>query len=188
MSDIDDEPIPKDLCDVYALFSSRDGVIRWIGQTQDVAEARHAQWLKGAKSGYDLDVPYVFDWIRRETAAGHSIELRVLIRGGRWDIDEIQMIAHYRAEGAPLLNRSPGGGGRKHEWMMPLTRAQTRAKISAAMRGREHTVETKLKMAEAQRKRAADDAFKAAMAAIWPKGDPVKLAAKVVGRRLIPKE
>lgn len=146
----DDDPIPPDLCDVYGLASSRDGVMRYVGQTMDVAEARHAEWLRGRQRRRGK----VAEWIRAETTAGFAIELRVLIRGGRWNVDETNLIARYRALGAPLLNVHPGGSCRT-EYFVRRPTAETRAKIGNALRGRRHSEEAKAKMRESQQRREA---------------------------------
>lgn len=106
----------RDRCEVYGLRSTRDGIIRYIGQTHGGAVARHKVWLSQARQGFP---GRVCGWIREELAADHTVEIIVIVSDARWNADQTAQIAAHRAAGAPLLNVRKGGNwwkkGRKRD-------------------------------------------------------------------------
>ncbi len=131
---------------VYGLWSTRDRVIRYIGQTTSgLPEARLAAHRHAAKRGARSPVAR---WIAAEIADGHAVEMRLLCRHGAAATSEREYIALYRAMGAPLLNvRS--GSSLDFEMGERLVSAETRRKMSNASRGRRHTEATKIKLMRA---------------------------------------
>src|SRR3546814_4060225 len=99
-------------CNIYALFSTRDATLRYIGQTSDHPSYRRDEHVKAARRGKKTALA---EWIRSEVAAGAQIRVKALDWHGVWGVSEREYIALYRAMGAPLLNVHPGGGGRPQE-------------------------------------------------------------------------
>lgn len=93
---------------VYALASSRDDEVRYIGQTVRSVEQR----LQGHKctANHKCKNP-VHKWMKREIDEGFEIMSIVLDSDAIWHETEMAMIAKYRADGVRLLNLTDGGEG-----------------------------------------------------------------------------
>ena len=133
---------------IYGLWSTRDRVIRYIGQTTGgIPDARLSKHRYAARCGRSGAVP---EWIRGEVAEGFDVHLRVLFWHGDAAVSEREYIALYRAMGAPLLNASRGAdlSALPEERAHPLS-VETRRKISAANRGRPKSEATKIKLMRA---------------------------------------
>jgi len=98
-------------CAVYGLYSSEDGVIRYIGQTmQRPIERRRVQHLSEAAKG--RGVSRCHRWIRKVLREGFTLGLRVLEDDCLWNDGEKRWIALYRARYPHLMtNLSDGGSG-----------------------------------------------------------------------------
>lgn len=138
---------------VYSLSSSRDGEVRYIGQTMGDVRARLRQHRSDAKVRCTTPVR---KWMMREINEGFSIVIAVVMHDAVLHQSEIEIIAKYRAEGARLLNLTDGGegtvgwrgnAGNKRPDLAARNRAQAgkpghaitdevKAKISAANSGR----------------------------------------------------
>lgn len=94
-------------CVVYGLYSSRDGELRYIGQTTQRESTRLNQHRHYAKRKQTA----VHKWFWREVSEGFSVELRVLCKDAVFNVTEIDFIAKHRSEGARLLNLTEGGEG-----------------------------------------------------------------------------
>lgn len=88
---------------VYGIFSSRDGEIRYIGQTRGRIATRLGQHLM--MLGRRLRSP-LFTWMNEEIEAGFSLGVTKLIERAKWNEDEKLTIERYVAGGANLLNIS----------------------------------------------------------------------------------
>jgi len=109
---------------IYALHSTRNGEIRYIGQT--IVGNKRRLYYHIYRAGRECTAP-VHKWIRREMNEGYKIELSPLCIGER-NVDEKVYIARARSFGWRLLNLTDGGDG-----------GDTRS-------GTHHTEETKKKM------------------------------------------
>src|SRR3954470_10764603 len=140
------------LTTIYGLSSSRNGELRYIGQTTQAVAARLRQHRSDASRRHATPVQ---KWIAKEVAGGFVIELTVLQECAVLHVDEIAWIAKHKASGTRLLNLTEGGegtighrhSGRKRPDLADRNRAakgtpgrpstaETNAKISAANRGR----------------------------------------------------
>jgi len=138
---------------VYTLASSRDGEVRYVGQTVQKLCDRRRQHICDANRRRSTAVQ---KWIARELAAGFQILIQPAIADAVLHRTEIEMIAKYRAEGYRLLNLTDGGegtlgrrgntGNRRPDLAERNRRnkgrpghaisAESKAKISAANRGK----------------------------------------------------
>lgn len=138
---------------VYALKSTRDGEIRYVGQTVQKTKTRLAQHKCDAVKRH---ITPVHKWIVREIDDGFVIDIFTLESGAQLHTSEISWIAKFRSQGARLLNLTDGGEGtigwhgnkgnkrpdlaeRNCEGKGKPGRASTpeiNAKISAALKGR----------------------------------------------------
>lgn len=138
-------------CIVYGLWSERDRVIRYIGQTTSgIPSARLSTHRRDSRRGVMVPVSL---WIATEMAAGYAVEMKILHWHGDAAVSEIEFIALYRAMGAPLLNMTRGTAASGVERIGVPVSAETRHKISAASKGRRHTQEAKRKMRAAWARR-----------------------------------
>lgn len=94
---------------VYALYSSRDDVTRYVGQTNKAAWDRYCRHMIAAK-GTAKPCP-VTAWMRAELKAGYAVKYRVLKADAVWSVDERAEIARLREQGIDLINISDGGEG-----------------------------------------------------------------------------
>lgn len=114
---------------IYALCEYPSWKIRYVGKTVRYARARYRQHLLEAKKKSDRPV---CRWIAKRTAAGESVamkHLEWLNPSDDWAARERYWIQKLRADGADLLNLTPGGEGASY----PKS-ADHRAKIAAALR------------------------------------------------------
>lgn len=114
-------------CTVYGLLSTRDGVVRYVGQTTRTVRSRLLGHLRDAERLAAENIR-VASWILRERAGGFRIEALTLEHNATWNETEVAVIAEYRAAHAPLLNMTRGGDG------------------GGTFSGRRHTEETKQRM------------------------------------------
>ena len=87
-------------CTLYGL-AGPDGIIRYIGQTQNDPKTRLSWHRRSAKRSNSP----VYDWLRNEP----DVSIVVLNDNATWDVSEIIEIARRRANDAPLLNVTRGG-------------------------------------------------------------------------------
>lgn len=154
-------------CVVYGLYSSRDGELRYIGQTVHSLVDR---WNQHVWNSANPKLPVQY-WIRRERKDGFIVEMRVLCGDAIFNVTETELIAYHRASGSKLLNLTDGGGGqlgfvqspdhvRKRALAktgVPLT-DEHRAKISLGHRGKSLSPEHRRRIGSAHRgmKRSAE--------------------------------
>lgn len=139
---------------VYGLWSTRDRIIRYIGQTSSgLPAARLSKHRSAAAKGAGGAVG---EWIRSEVAAGAEIRMKALHWHGDAAISEKEFIALYRRLGAPLLNKTEGAD--LSAWPDVSERevsAETRAKLSKLRRGKRASAETRAKLSRAGQRRFA---------------------------------
>ncbi len=99
------------LCDVYGLYSTRDKVIRYIGQSTKGTAKRHAEHLSHARlKRRKKDVTLrLSQWIRSEWRTGHGVLAITLVHNAEWNTIEREQIALFRQRGAVLINLHDGG-------------------------------------------------------------------------------
>jgi hypothetical protein len=95
-------------CIVYGLASTRDGKVRYVGQTRCKPEARLAQHIAEAYKPNPSHARLA-EWIRAENKARFFVGVRVLCDTAEWNVTEPQVIADHRARGVDLLNARKGG-------------------------------------------------------------------------------
>lgn len=93
---------------VYSLSSTRNGEIRYIGQTTQPLGKRLVQHRNYAKL---RKVTAVHKWMVSEIEAGFDIRITALVEDAVLHQTEIALIAQYRKNGARLLNHTDGGEG-----------------------------------------------------------------------------
>lgn len=123
-------------CVIYALFSSEDGEIRYIGQTKRAPDRRLAGHLTNARKG----ATHRAAWIRSVLTRGHNVELFVLRTHAEWSVDERALIAAYRALGCRLVNATAGGDGVRDP------HPEVRRKIGEKNRARKRTAQERAAM------------------------------------------
>lgn len=126
---------------LYALADPRTGEPRYIGKTINVdARLRHHLW----QSEFRTDGKS--KWLRELSGAGLSPEVRVFdeyASGVEWQYAERYWIDHIRSHGARLFNKAKGGIGGLHGYKHT---PETRARMSAAQKGRTFSESTRQKM------------------------------------------
>lgn len=92
-------------CTVYALSSSEDGRVRYVGQTQMGIKQRLSQHLSEAKrSDYKVS-----RWIRKTVENGFQVQITPLEERAILHEAEVRWIALYRRSHSDLTNTSMGG-------------------------------------------------------------------------------
>jgi len=155
---------------IYALIDPRDDAVRYIGKTKFSIEVRLKSHIKLAKRGKMFPV---CKWIRNLLDL-HRMPLVKLLEGFCHPDREMYWIDFYVHKGVKLLNCTAGGDGLQHPgddtrhklsntlktlWASPAMRqrfmehripqavsAETRAKLSRAGQGRQHTAASIAKM------------------------------------------
>lgn len=102
-------------CFVYGLYSTEDGVVRYIGQTTWRIEARRNLHL--AEAARPPGTSHCHRWIRKVLRSGYEIGVSLLEAEALWDVAERKWIAEYREKHPGLLtNISDGGCGLAAPW------------------------------------------------------------------------
>ncbi len=91
---------------VYGLASSKDDIIRYIGQTIQKPSARLGNHISRAMRGAG-GARYI--WIRETIKAGHAINALTIQSNADWNDSEVFWIESFRDAGCPLLNVAQGG-------------------------------------------------------------------------------
>lgn len=90
--------------EIYGLFDSRDGVIRYIGKANDSAK-RLISHMRDARR---RRTP-VYDWINSVLRDGSTIAFKVLSVTDDWKYEEKRLIFEARLSGVKMLNVADGG-------------------------------------------------------------------------------
>jgi NUMOD3 motif len=125
---------------IYGLVDPRDGRIRYIGVTKDTLSRRFSAHEGTARKGGEYPVSR---WLRKLSRSDLRASI-VLLEETEDRLRERYWIAYYRGQGGKLLNCTGGGEG-----LFEASPA-TRAKLSAANRGKQLSPEHKAKLAAAQ--------------------------------------
>lgn len=126
-------------CIVYGLASSKDGQIRYIGQTTQVPKRRRAFHVSYAKRHNQSHLDH---WINKVLRDGHELGMVILDNAAIWNVTEVAVIAKFRAEGSNLLNIMAGGQG-SLGWKKS---DEERHRISASKKGHLVSAETRKKI------------------------------------------
>lgn len=94
-------------CIVYGLYSSEDGIVRYIGQTIQSLETRLRMHLYGVKKSNI----HRHNWMRSVIDSGHTVEIKVLCEDAVWNETEKELIQQHRESGVKLVNCTAGGDG-----------------------------------------------------------------------------
>lgn len=182
----------KPLVTVYSLSSSKDGVIRYIGQTTGRLDRCLIHHHYDAKK---LSAIHKSNWIRSVINASHEVVIAPIEENAEWGTAERKWIAHYRGLGFDLVNTTDGGEGvvgyvrdqgwrdRKSASMTGQTSPhkgaklspETRAKISASQKGRVITDEQRAKISAAMKGRKKSPEHVAKVAASVRARNPPKM-------------
>lgn len=146
MSDANGTAAATAMATIYGMRDPREpSVTRYVGQTIHALKCRLDRHLR-AKRTY-----HAARWVRSLLAKGVRPEIFPLEQVAVNDADaaEVRWIANLRANGHALTNCTDGGHGSRN------ASAETRAKLSRAMRGRPKTPEHRANMSAAHRRRQA---------------------------------
>jgi hypothetical protein len=143
----DDSLAQKRKWTIYTLSDPRDGAVRYVGVTftRDRRFMAHIQDAKRGKKSLKCD------WLRSLLDLGLQPIQQVVEEANdtNWGISEQKWIAHYRALG-PLTNIGAGGEG---SFVRRPVTPEYRAKLSAAMKGKEFSPEHRANIAISAKKR-----------------------------------
>lgn len=86
---------------VYGLYSTRDNVVRYIGQTSKRMWERFSEHLQEAANGVTSEKA---NWLRAELNAGFHVHAITLLEDARRNVDERRMLDVYELSGHYLTN------------------------------------------------------------------------------------
>ena len=109
---------------IYGLASSRDGRIRYVGQTAATLQTRFRSHDNACRNG---KVGPLYNWMRKETTHGYTVFYFEIERDAEYNSAERRWIAWYRNHGASLLNQTDGGMGNVGYVVSDETRQRMRA-------------------------------------------------------------
>jgi hypothetical protein len=135
------------LCSIYGLCSTKNGVIRYIGQTKQPLQSRLTQHL--AEAARSRGNSRCHRWIRKELSAGHSIEIRLIEDGCAWDEAEKRWIEIYRQKHPGIMtNLSSGGcgyaGPRSDETRLRMSKPKSESHKAKMRKPKALTTRTKM--------------------------------------------
>lgn len=139
-------------CSVYGLYSTKDRVIRYIGQTmQQPIRRRLVQHL--AEAARPPCTSRCHRWIRSVLRSGHEIGIELIEADCRWNEAEMRWIAFYRSQSPGLMTNLAAGGGGYSGKRSLATRMKMRKPKSeehrARMRGRKMSPDHVAKLIQA---------------------------------------
>lgn len=150
---------------IYGLFSTKDGVVRYIGQCKCTPKERLKAHLRDS---IKMNKSHKCNWIRKVLADGCQIGFTVLKENAVWNEDEIAFIKHYKNQGFDLVNNTIGGDGAiGAKWSAEAKKKLSESKqgwknspesiekMRTAAIGRKHTDETKKKLSNKNLGRAS---------------------------------
>lgn len=130
---------------IYGVLAPNSHEYRYVGKTVNLKDR-----IKSHKCDAFKFNTHKSRWFRKIYASGGLPEfevLEVVPPGGDWEEAERRWIAYFRSFGLRLLNTTDGGDGCCGLYQTP----ETRAKISAAFKGRVFTTEHLAKIAAARK-------------------------------------
>lgn len=142
---------------IYALTDPRTSEVRYVGKTiTPKKRIYHHVW--DAMNANDHT--HKSNWIRALVEAGTLPVMSVLETGdGDWQTAERQWIKRFKDAGSNLTNATDGGEGQSSTYRAS---AETKAKMSKALKGQKRTAEAKSKMSAWQIGRKPSEACLAA--------------------------
>lgn len=141
---------------VYALSSTEDGEIRYVGQTTKPLSERLKEHRAHAKRYRHR---HLSCWILAVYERGHKVTISVLDEDAVWNYTEREQIALMRERGIRLVNATGGGEGRARvDWTVEM-----RAKVSRKMKGRPKSDAHKRALSDALKGRSLSDDHKASV-------------------------
>jgi hypothetical protein len=88
---------------VYGLMSTRDSIVKYIGQTNTTIESRLKAHLRDACKK-TLDNNPKCDWIREEISDGYEIRPIILMKDCYGEVNERRLLDAYELSGHQLVN------------------------------------------------------------------------------------
>ncbi len=138
------------LCTVYALVSSEDDRVRYVGQTQKPISKRLTEHLAAARKGNTI----AHKWIRKTLSRGYDVKIIALEESATLNDSEVEWIAFFRTVYSDLTNISNGGDqGTLGLKLSEEVKAKMRKPKSAETRklmSKPKSAETRAKMSLAQ--------------------------------------
>lgn len=143
---------------IYALLDPRDNAVRYVGKTKMALEYRLASHISSCQRANN----HRTNWLRKLLRLGLRpiIQLLEVVLEEEWQDAERRWISQFRDAGARLTNSTNGGDG------LTEPTPETRAKLSAALRGKpgrhttKHTPEAIAKMRAALKGRKSSYGMK----------------------------
>jgi group I intron endonuclease len=137
---------------IYTLSDPRTHRVRYVGKSTDPRERWRQHWSRARACRNHREC-----WLKGLRDAGLKPVVSVIETCSEidWKARECYWIAHYRQLFPDLLNITDGGDGLENPT------EETRAKISASLRGKKHSEETREKMRQAQIERYKDPSARA---------------------------
>lgn len=159
---------------VYSLSSSKDGVIRYIGQTTGRLDKRLIHHHYDSKR---LSTIHKSNWIRSVVDSCYEVVISPIETNAEWGAAEIKWIKFYRDKGVDLVNTTDGGEGvigyvRDAAWR--LRRSELIKGRPSGNSGKKLSEEQRRKISEAQRGRVITPEQRA------------KISASLKGRKKTP--
>lgn len=148
-------------CTVYGLASSRDGELRYVGQTSQPLKVRLYSHIGKAKSGLK---GYLSSWILSVLSAGFKVEIFSIRPDAERNAEEIRLIALYRNVGARLVNMTDGGEGSLGKKRGPMSE-EMKARISATKKGTKLSAEHRAAIGAAHKNRVFSNEHRASISA-----------------------
>jgi hypothetical protein len=168
---------------VYGLRDSRDGVIRYVGQTTSPVNRRLSSHLCEANRGSKPKD----EWIKSVRLSGAQVEIVALVDRAEKDIDEVAQIAIYSSQGVELFNITGGGAGLSH--CNDATRDQLSASTVARFSNPSERGKTSSATREAMQRGEVKEKLSVAAVARWgDKGNRSEQSLKVTDRFSRPEE
>lgn len=124
---------------VYGLSSSKDNVIRYIGQTKVLSHIRLKAHVREAFGNLKKDT-HKCRWIRNVIEEGYQVLITTLKEDAIYNEDEKLFIKIYKEIGIKLVNATEGG-----DHAFELTQ-EARKKMSERKKGKKASLETKAKL------------------------------------------
>lgn len=141
----DQFPVPAT---VYGLFSTRDNLIRFVGQTTGLPEWSVRKLIQKARTGVTSPVA---TWCRGEMEVGYEIRMQIIVEAGTINETMRDVVASAERRGWDLLNVRPTrrdtGKDRNHKKFDQATRQR----MKSSSIGRKHSADTKAKIGESCR-------------------------------------
>lgn len=166
---------------IYGLVDPRTQLVRYVGKsTSGLTRPRAHRSASGRAAA-----THSANWIRQLKSLGLDYEIVVLDQGSATELPALERwwISYGRASGWPLTNLTDGGEGS----VGATQSAETRARISAANRGRKRTPEFRARMSVIAKSRSPETLAKiGAASAALPAETRARIGMQLRGRKASP--